>query len=109
MPLLIALTFLTMLPLPLRRAPTPREQGAAVVCCQAVARLAMSAAVVPLPTARGTQGLGGSVKQYAGPWMLAVAAVIPLVPAGIVLRWDALALVAGALVGGAAPAFLALR
>lgn len=90
-------------------SPLGGHRTAILVCFPAIARLAMAAAVVLLPTARGTEGLGGSVKEYARAWTLLVASVVAVVPALMLLGWTAVALVVGALIGGGMVAVLALR
>lgn len=89
--------------------PLGTRRTAALVCFPALARFVMAAAVVILPSARGGQGMGGSVKAHARPWMPGVAAAIALFPTVALLRWHALALAAGAIIGGACVALLALR
>ena len=90
-------------------APLGGHRAATLLCFPALARLAMAGAIVLLPTARGTAGMGGGVKEHAGWWTLLAAAIIGVIPAVVLLRWDAGVLVAGALIGGACPALLALR
>ena len=85
------------------------DRGAVIVVFPALARLAMSVAVILLPAARGTVGLGGGVKAYTRPWMLAGAALIGIVPAAILLRWAILPILAGTVIGGGGITVLALR
>lgn len=85
------------------------HRTAVIVCVPALARAAMTAAIVLFPTARGTEGLGGGVKQYARSWMALVAAAIALVPAAFLLRWDAVTLTIGAILGGGAIGLFAVR
>lgn len=89
--------------------PLGGHRTAVLVCFPAIARLAMATAVVLLPTARGTEGLGGRVKEHARPWTLLIASVIAIFPALVLLHWAAVALIVGALVGGTSIALLALR
>lgn len=100
---------LLLLKIALLAGPLAGHRAAVLICFPALARLVMAAAVVVLPSARGTEGLGGSVKEHAGLWILIIAAVVASVPAFAMLRWDALVLLAGAAVGGASIAFLAMR
>jgi adenosylcobinamide-GDP ribazoletransferase len=89
--------------------PLGAQRTAVLVCFPALARAVMSAAVIILPSARGTAGMGGSVKAYAHPWMLGVAAAIALIPTVALLGWHAFALIVGAIIGGACVALVALR
>jgi adenosylcobinamide-GDP ribazoletransferase len=91
-------------------AGSPGPQRAAIlVCFPALARCVMAAAVITLPAARGPEGMGGSVKAYARPWAFGIAAALALIPTIVLLRWHALVLCAGAVIGGAGVAILALR
>lgn len=105
----IGIVLLLALKVALLTGPLAGQRAAVLFCFPAFGRLAMSAAVVLLPSARGTEGLGGGTKEHARPWMLIVAAAIALVPAVTLLRLSALALLAGATVGGACIALFALR
>jgi adenosylcobinamide-GDP ribazoletransferase len=105
----VGVALLLILKVSLLTGPLAGQRAAVLICFPALGRLAMSAAVVLLPSARGTEGMGGSFKEYARPWTLAIAAVIALAPAFALLRWDAATLLIGAAIGGAAIALLALR
>lgn len=105
----VGVVLVLLLKAPLLAEPLGGTRTVVIVCFPALGRLAMSAAVVLLPTARGTEGLGGSVKAFARPRMLLGATVIALVPAAVMLRWDTLWLVTGAVIGGGSVALLALR
>jgi adenosylcobinamide-GDP ribazoletransferase len=85
------------------------QRAAVLVCFPALARCVMAAAVATLPAARGPEGMGGSVKAYARPWALGIAAALALIPIIALLRWYALVLCAGAVIGGASIAIFALR
>jgi len=85
------------------------DRAAVLVCFPALARCVMAAAVVILPSARGAEGMGGSVKAYARPRVLGIAAASALIPTIVLLRWHALVLCAGAVIGGACVAIFALR
>ncbi len=105
----VAVVLVLLLKVSLLAGPVGGRRAAVLLCFPALARCAMSAAVILLPTARGNVGMGGGTKEYARPWMLLVAAVVALIPAGILLRWEALALAGGALIGGGLIASFALR
>jgi len=85
------------------------DRAAVLVCFPALARCVMAAAVVILQSARGVEGMGGSVKAYARPRVLGIAAASALIPTIFLLRWHALVLCAGAVIGGACVAIFALR
>lgn len=89
--------------------PLGAHRTAVLVCFPALARFVMAAAVFVLPSARGTEGMGGSVKAHVRPWMAGVAAAIVLIPTFALLGWHVLALFVGAIIGGASVALLALR
>jgi len=78
-------------------------------CVPALARAVMTAVIVLLPTARGTEGFGASVKQHARPHDLVLALTLALVPALVLLRGEAVVLVLGAVGGGGAMALFAVR
>ncbi len=80
-----------------------------LLCVPALARCVMAAAVVLLPAARGTAGLGGGVKAQVRPPALVLAAVFGIVPAAVVLRAGSVPLIAGAIIGGGAIALFAVR
>jgi adenosylcobinamide-GDP ribazoletransferase len=105
----VGVTLVLLLKTALLAGPLAGHRTAAIVCFPALARGAMTCAVVLFPTARGTEGLGGGVKQYARGWMALVAAAIALVPAVFLLPWDAAALALGAALGGGGIALFALR
>lgn len=85
------------------------QRTAALVCFPVLARCAMATAIILLPPARGAVGMGGSVKAHTRPWMLGVAAAVAFLPTVALLRWHALAMILGAILGGAWVAILALR
>ncbi len=105
----VGVVLLLLLKTLLLAGPLGEHRSAALICFPALARCGMTAAVILLPSARGTEGLGGSVKAHAPPWTLIVAIPITVIPTIVLLRWHALALVAGAVIGGACVAALALR
>lgn len=105
----VCVVLLLTLKIGLIAGPLSPRRAAALVCFPAFARLLMSATIMLLPSARGGEGLGGGVKEHTRPWALLIAAIIALAPACALLRWDALAFLAGAAVGGACIALLALR
>ena len=105
----IGVVLVLSLKVALLAAPLGGHRAATLLCFPALARLAMAGAIVLLPTARGTAGMGGGVKERARWWTLLIAAIIGVTPAVVLLRWDAGALIAGAMIGGACPALLALR
>lgn len=78
-------------------------------CVPALARAVMTAVIVLLPTARGTEGFGASVKQHARPHDLVLALTLALVPALVLLRGEAVVLALGAVGGGGAMALFAVR
>lgn len=85
------------------------HRAAVLVCFPALARCVMAAAVIILPSARGSEGMGGGVKAYTQPWALGIAVALTLIPTIVLLRWNALALCAGAVMGGAGVAIIARR
>lgn len=89
--------------------PLAGHRTAVIIVFPALARCTMAGAVVLLPAARGTAGLGGGVKQHAGGWSLLLALTVALVPAALLLQWAAVALALGALLGGGAIARFAAR
>lgn len=105
----VVVVLLLILKIALLASPLTGHRMAVLICFPALARLIMAATVALLPNARGTGGLGGSVKEHAGRWTLLIAAAVALIPACVLLRWDALALLMGAIIGGASIALLALR
>jgi adenosylcobinamide-GDP ribazoletransferase len=105
----IGVVLLVGLKVALLAGPLTAPRASVLICFPALARFAMTAAVVLLPTVAGRGGLGGAVKEHIRPWTLPVAAVVALVPACALLHWNALALIAGALIGGTPAAILALR
>ncbi len=105
----VSVVLLLLLKTALLAGPLGTHHSAMLLCFPALARCVMAAAVVLLPTARGTEGLGGGVKAYAGPWALGIATAIAVIPAIALFRWHAFALLAGAVIGGACIAVLALR
>lgn len=105
----VGVVLLLLLKTALLAGPLGAQRTAVLVCFPALARSVMSAAVITLPSARGAEGMGGSVRAQARPWMLGAAAAIALIPTVALLRWHAFALIAGAIVGGACVALLALR
>lgn len=105
----VGVVLLLVLKVALLAGPFGPRRAILLLCFPALARLVMVAAIVLLPSARGSEGLGGGVKEHARPWTLLVAAIVALFPACVLLRGDALALLAGAVVGGACVALLALR
>lgn len=105
----VGVVSLLLLKAALLAGPLGAHRAVVLVCFPALARCAMSAAVIILPSARGTDGMGGSVKTYARPWTLGVAAVTALLPTIALPRWHALALIVGAMIGGACVVILALR
>jgi adenosylcobinamide-GDP ribazoletransferase len=105
----IGVVLLMSLKMALLAGPLTSPRPCVILCFPALARFVMAVAVVLLPAAHDPSGLGGAVKEHARTWTLPVAAIIALVPASALLRWDALALLAGALIGGAPVALLALR
>ncbi len=105
----VGVTLLLLVKTALVAGPLAGHRTAVLVCFPALARGAMAGAVVLFPAARGAEGLGGGVKQYARGWMALVAAVIAVVPAASLLRWDAAALALGAALGGGAIALFAVR
>ncbi len=105
----IGVVLLLTLKVALLAGPLAASRASIILCFPALARLIMAAAVVLLPAANDPSGLGGAVKEHTRPWTLPVAALIALVPACIVLRWDALSLLIGAIIGGIPVAILALR
>jgi len=78
-------------------------------CVPALARVVMTAVIVLLPTARGTEGFGASVKQHARLRDLVLALTLALVPALVLLRGEAVVLALGAVGGGGAMALFAVR
>jgi adenosylcobinamide-GDP ribazoletransferase len=105
----IGLVLLVALKVALLAGPLTAPRASVILCFPALARFAMTVAVVLLPAAQDPTGLGGAVKEHVRRWTLPVAALIMLVPAVALLRWDALSLFAGAVIGGAPVALLALR
>ncbi len=105
----VGVVLLLLLKTSLLAGPLGNHRTAALVCFPALARCGMTAAIILLPSARGAEGLGGGVKVHARPWTLGVAVAIALIPTIILLQWQALALVGGAMIGGACVASLALR
>ena len=90
-------------------SPLGGRRALVLLCVPALARAVMVAVIVLLPTARGTEGLGGGVKQYARPRHLALALAIAFAPAAVLLRWEVVALALGAALGGGAMALFAAR
>ena len=105
----VGVVLLLLLKVSLLAGPLGAHRVAVLIYFPALARCVMSAAVIMLPSARGVEGMGGSVKAHARPWMLGVAATIALIPTFVTLRWHALAMILGAIIGGACVAILALR
>ncbi len=105
----VGVVLLLLLKTALLAGPLGDHRTATLCCFPALARCAMAAAVILLPSARGTAGLGGGVKAHARPWTLMVAVAIAVIPALALLRWQALTLFVGAAIGGACIAVLALR
>jgi adenosylcobinamide-GDP ribazoletransferase len=89
--------------------PLAGHRTAVFISFPALARATMTTAVVIAPAARGTAGLGGGVKEFARPWMAVAAVVIALVPTALLLRWDAIALLLGAAIGGGGIGLFAVR
>ncbi len=105
----VGVVLLLLLKASLLVGPLGTHRTAILACFPALARGVMAASVVLLPSARGGEGMGGGVKASAPPWTLGIAVTVALLPAAILLRWHALALLAGAMIGGACVAVLALR
>jgi adenosylcobinamide-GDP ribazoletransferase len=105
----VGVVLVLLLKMALLAGPLAGRRAAVIACFPALARAAMACAVVCFPTARGVAGLGGGVKEHARGWMALVAVVAALVPAALLLRWDAAALALGAAVGGGATALFAVR
>jgi len=105
----VVVVLLLLLKTALLAGPLGTHRTAVILCFPALARCVMAAAIILLPSARGTEGLGGGVKAHARPWTLGVALMIAAIPTVALLRWQALALFAGAVIGGACIAALALR
>ena len=105
----VAVALVLLVKAALLAGPLAGQRAAVLVVFPALARGVMTGAVVLLPAARGTAGLGGGVKQHAGWRALLLTAVIALLPAALLLRWAAAALALGALLGGGAIARFAAR
>jgi len=105
----VGVTLVLLLKTTLLAGPLAGHRTAVIFCVPALARATMAGAVVLFPTARGTEGSGGSVRQYARGWMALVAAASALVPAAVLLRWDTVPLALGAALGGGAIALFAVR
>ena len=105
----IAVVLLVILKVALLAGPLTTPRSWVILCVPALARFVMAGAVVLLPHAHDPTGLGGAVKEHVLPWALPVAALVALAPAFVLLRWDAVAMLAGASIAGALVAFLALR
>jgi adenosylcobinamide-GDP ribazoletransferase len=105
----VGVVLVLLLKVALLAGPLGAHRTAVLVCFPSLARSVMSAAVIMLPSARDGEGMGGSVKAHARPWMLGVAAAIALIPTVALLRWHALAIMPGAILGGGGVALLALR
>ncbi|MGI8856026.1 MAG: adenosylcobinamide-GDP ribazoletransferase [Thermomicrobiales bacterium] len=105
----IGVMLLLSLKVALLAGPLTGSRASIILCFPALARLIMAAAVVLLPAAHDPSGLGGAVKEHTRRWTLPVAVLVAVVPACVLLRWEALALIAGTLIGGTPVAILALR
>jgi adenosylcobinamide-GDP ribazoletransferase len=105
----IGVVLLVSLKVALLAGPLTAPRPCVILCFPALARFIMAVAVVLLPAAPDPSGLGGAVKEHARTWTLPIAALITLVPACLLLRWDVLALLAGAMIGSIPVALLALR
>ncbi len=105
----VGVVLVLLLKTALLAGPLAGHRTAVIVCVPALARCAMTGAVVLLPAARGTAGLGGGVKEHAGWPALLLALLLALVPAALLLHWAAVVLALGALLGGGAIGLFAAR